>query len=143
MYFSRRDHRKISSKECGKSMTKLFKRAFYERLLGIGVDEMDPWAISRHEPKERKDAPLSEEAKAFIEKVFPCEPPCDSYGVCDNCCEKVVFQAGYNIGYRAALHSDHGRGDQDGPDDPDCICRGTDRQSECARFGCGFCRGTT
>jgi hypothetical protein len=36
-------------------------------------------------------------------------------------------------------HSDCGRGDEDGPFDPDCTCRGTDKQKECAEQGCGFC----
>lgn len=36
-------------------------------------------------------------------------------------------------------HSQHGRGDQDGPEDPDCVCRGTNLETECAAEGCGFC----
>jgi len=51
---------------------------------------------------QRKDAPLSEEAKAFADKLFPCTKPCDSYGVCEGCTERIIFQAGYNMGYRAA-----------------------------------------
>lgn len=39
-----------------------------------------------------------------------------------------------------ADHSHHGRGDaENGPADPDCPCRDTDRQDACARTGCGFC----
>jgi hypothetical protein len=38
-------------------------------------------------------------------------------------------------------HSTHGRGDEDGPFDPDCPCRGSDKQEECAKAGCGFCTG--
>ncbi len=38
-------------------------------------------------------------------------------------------------------HSECGRGDEYGcPVDSDCGCRGTDRQSECASIGCGFCQ---
>lgn len=48
-----------------------------------------------------KDEPLSEEAKDFIAKMFICEPPCDSYVVCEACLEKDLFLAGYNFGYRA------------------------------------------
>lgn len=50
--------------------------------------------------QDAADVPLSDEAKAYVAKVFPCEPPCDSWGVCSNCCERTVFLAGYNIGYR-------------------------------------------
>lgn len=49
------------------------------------------------------NAPLSEEAKAFVAKCFKCEPPCDSYGICSDCVELVNFQAGYNFGYRAVV----------------------------------------
>jgi hypothetical protein len=37
-------------------------------------------------------------------------------------------------------HSTCGRGDYDGPYDSDCACRGTNRQEECRKAGCGFCR---
>lgn len=37
-------------------------------------------------------------------------------------------------------HASHGRGTaDDGPEDPDCPCRGTSEQEECAKAGCGFC----
>lgn len=37
-------------------------------------------------------------------------------------------------------HRGHGRGSIDGPDDPDCPCRGDYRyQADCAAEGCGFC----
>lgn len=36
-------------------------------------------------------------------------------------------------------HSDHGRGDNSGPHDPDCPCRNTESQKECGEAGCGFC----
>lgn len=45
--------------------------------------------------------PLSAEAEAYVAKVFKCEPPCDSFGVCSNCCEAIVFGAGYNFGLAA------------------------------------------
>ncbi len=41
---------------------------------------------------------------------------------------------------RAKRHVGHGSGTAlDGPDAPDCPCRGTDKQAECAFEGCGFC----
>lgn len=27
---------------------------------------------------------------------FPCQSPCDSFGVCDNCLEKLLWQTGRN-----------------------------------------------
>lgn len=27
--------------------------------------------------------------------MFPCTPPCDSFGVCDNCCEARIFDVGF------------------------------------------------
>lgn len=38
-------------------------------------------------------------------------------------------------------HLDHGKSsDGQEPDEPDCSCRGTEYQRECAWQGCGFCR---
>jgi hypothetical protein len=37
-------------------------------------------------------------------------------------------------------HAQHGRGDEDGPHDSDCACRGTPAEAACAAAGCGFCR---
>jgi len=37
-------------------------------------------------------------------------------------------------------HATHGLGTADGPDEPDCPCRGTTEQDQCAIAGCGFCR---
>jgi hypothetical protein len=37
------------------------------------------------------------------------------------------------------VHLLHGRGDDAGPDDEDCPCRGTPTQTMCADMGCGFC----
>ena len=43
-----------------------------------------------------------------------------------------------------AMHTNHGVGSEEGgPDDPDCSCRGTTHQTECARHGCGFCLAAT
>jgi hypothetical protein len=47
---------------------------------------------------EKRSYKLDPRAQAFHDRMFPCEPPCDSYGVCDNCCEANVFRAGYNFG---------------------------------------------
>lgn len=49
----------------------------------------------------KKDKPVSIEAKNYADKLFPCEKPCDSYGVCEGCLDRIVFLAGYNFGYRA------------------------------------------
>lgn len=35
-------------------------------------------------------------------------------------------------------HEDHGKG-HEGPDDSDCVCRGTKKEAECAKEFCGFC----
>jgi hypothetical protein len=41
-------------------------------------------------------------------------------------------------------HAEHGLGSaEDGPDDSDCGCRDTEKQTECANAGCGFCRAAT
>jgi hypothetical protein len=39
-------------------------------------------------------------------------------------------------------HADHGREARpgDGPEEPDCACRGTHAQRACAMEGCGFCQ---
>lgn len=38
------------------------------------------------------------------------------------------------------VHAQHGRSEPgSGPDDPDCSCRATSKQTECADAGCGFC----
>jgi len=44
---------------------------------------------------------LSDRAKILVDKLFQCEPPCDSYGVCTNCNEQGIFQSGYNLGHDA------------------------------------------
>jgi hypothetical protein len=52
--------------------------------------------------KTRKNEPLSKETEEFIARMFVCEPPCDSYGICEACMEETIFLAGYNFGYRAS-----------------------------------------
>ena len=54
----------------------------------------------------QNDAPVSSEATTYTNKLFPCTKPCDSFGVCDGCCERTIFLAGYNFGYRAAHPND-------------------------------------
>jgi hypothetical protein len=40
----------------------------------------------------------------------------------------------------AEFHADHGRSSSgEEPDDPDCPCRATKSEQECAAQGCGFC----
>lgn len=45
--------------------------------------------------------PYSTEADAYVKKLFPCEPPCDSFGVCENCGDSLIFGAGYAFGLKA------------------------------------------
>lgn len=47
---------------------------------------------------EKGNSILSEKADDYTKKLFPCTPPCDAYGVCENCCEKTVFRVGYKFG---------------------------------------------
>jgi hypothetical protein len=37
-------------------------------------------------------------------------------------------------------HWDHGKGDENGPFEPDCPCRGTEWEWSCSQDGCGFCQ---
>lgn len=48
------------------------------------------------------DQLITSEAWTYMKKLFPCEKPCDSFGICDACYERNIFLAGYNIGYRGA-----------------------------------------
>jgi len=48
-----------------------------------------------------REFPLSEEAQEYADRMFKCEPPCDSYGVCDPCIERACFEAGYGFGVLA------------------------------------------
>lgn len=43
---------------------------------------------------------LSDEALQYADKLFPCEPPCDTYGICEGCSERTIFHAGYNFGVK-------------------------------------------
>lgn len=42
--------------------------------------------------------------------------------------------------YPLYSHQHHGRGDEDGPFDGDCVCRGSDKETDCSLAGCGFCK---
>lgn len=55
----------------------------------------------RDQQKENGNFKYSEEAQRFADKCFPCEPPCDSYGICSSCAEDITFGSGYNFGFRA------------------------------------------
>ena len=46
---------------------------------------------------EKRNFTLDKDAQAYVDRMFPCEKPCDSYGVCDNCIDRSLFQAGYNF----------------------------------------------
>jgi len=35
--------------------------------------------------------------ESYIARVFPCEPPCDSFGVCDNCSNATLIRVGAEI----------------------------------------------
>lgn len=41
----------------------------------------------------------------YIQRVFPCRTKeggsCDSYGVCDNCCDSALIKAGAEITIKA------------------------------------------
>lgn len=39
-------------------------------------------------------------AEAYADKLFPCTKPCDKYGVCEGCCERLIFDAGREFGRR-------------------------------------------
>lgn len=49
---------------------------------------------------------------------------------------------GVTVGVQRGEHVDHGRGDDSGPFDPDCPCRGSEKEPACALAGCGFCNAT-
>ena len=56
----------------------------------------------------------------------------ENLDVCDDCEEKLK---------EAKEHYEHGQGTEaDGPKDPDCPCRTTEKVAICARAGCGFCQ---
>ena len=35
--------------------------------------------------------------ESYIARVFPCEPPCDSYGICENCSEATLIRIGAEL----------------------------------------------
>lgn len=53
---------------------------------------------------------------------------------------QTLQQVAENIQPLKVEHSDHGRGDDNGPFDEDCPCRETPDQAACAKAGCGFCK---
>lgn len=55
--------------------------------------------------------------------------------------EKADIAAALAIAQKT-VHGEHGRESTpgDGPDEPDCPCRGTPEQTICAGVGCGFCK---
>ena len=57
-------------------------------------------------PQQSEAEPMSEEARAYIDRVFPCEPHCDPLSSCDNCCEALVFTVGYKFGVTAGERSE-------------------------------------
>jgi hypothetical protein len=76
--------------------------------------------------------------------IPPMSPP-----KCDSRCGATASQCALAEGICAReeewwdahrkYHADHGRGDDSGPFDPDCPCRGTAFQDYCLKAGCGFC----
>lgn len=59
-------------------------------------------------------------------------------------CEAPVLDYETREEVREVEHTRHGRGDAvNGPDDPDCPCRGTADEATCAAGGCGFCGAST
>lgn len=52
-------------------------------------------------PESERETPITKEAKDFADKMYPCEEPCDSYGACEGCCERLNFDCGYRFGYDA------------------------------------------
>ena len=49
--------------------------------------------------KQREsDIKLSKKAQELSDKLFICELPCNTYGICSPCNQAKIFQAGYNLG---------------------------------------------
>ena len=57
---------------------------------------------------------------------------CDA-SICVNCLRELVIY----MEEQTAMHDHTGHGD---PYFPDCICRSTSLQKECAMNGCGYCK---
>jgi len=45
---------------------------------------------------DQNPAPM-EKVHEYIAKNFPCEPPCDSFGVCNNCCDAKLIRVGSQL----------------------------------------------
>lgn len=37
-------------------------------------------------------------AVEFMDRIYPCTPPCDSFGICNGCHERSCFAVGYGFG---------------------------------------------
>lgn len=48
------------------------------------------------------------EVSAWGRKLCPCEKPCDSFGVCEGCCELALILASSSKSLRAVYKSEHG-----------------------------------
>lgn len=44
-----------------------------------------------------------EAAEVYADKLFPCTKPCDSYGICEGCYERELFDCGRGFGRREGL----------------------------------------
>ena len=40
---------------------------------------------------------MKEHVEKFIQDHFPCIPPCDSFGVCENCSEAKLIRIGAEL----------------------------------------------
>lgn len=49
--------------------------------------------------KRTENEPYDEDTNSYVQKLFKCEPPCDSYGICSNCNDETIFHAGFNKGF--------------------------------------------
>ncbi len=47
------------------------------------------------------DIKLDPKSQAYADRLFPCEKPCSSWGVCDNCSERLLFRVGYNMAIKS------------------------------------------
>lgn len=83
--------------------------------------------------RERLLARLRDYNDAIAEVIAEEEPPL-------NVADLAKLSGTSSVIRGTPSHVGHGRGDVDnGPDDSDCLCRGTNEQADCATSGCGFC----